>query len=59
MELAILLSVFVILLLFRVPLAFALAGSSLLYMALFSPDFLVIIPQRIWAGTNSFVIIAT
>jgi len=58
MELAILLSVFVILLLFRVPLAFALAGSSLLYMALFSPDFLVIIPQRIWAGTNSFVIIA-
>jgi len=39
-------------------LAFALAGSSLMYMALFSPEFLVVIPQRIWAGTNSFVIIA-
>ncbi len=58
MEIAILLIVFIILLLLRVPLAFALAGSSLLYMGLFSPDFLIIIPQRIWAGTNSFVIIA-
>lgn len=58
MEIAILLIVFLVLLLFRIPLAFALAGSSLLYMALFSPDFLIIIPQRIWAGTNSFVIIA-
>lgn len=58
MEIAVLLIVFVLLLLFRVPLAFALAGSSLLYMGLFTPDFLIIIPQRIWAGTNSFVIIA-
>ena len=58
MEIAILLITFVVLLLLRVPLAFALAGSSLMYMGLFSPDFLIIIPQRIWAGTNSFVIIA-
>lgn len=58
MEIAILLIAFVILLILRVPLAFALAGASLLYMALFSPDFLIIISQRIWAGTNSFVIIA-
>ncbi len=58
MEIAVLLVVFVILLLLRVPLAFALAGSSLLYMGLFSPEYMVIIPQRIWAGTDSFVIIA-
>lgn len=58
MEITVLLVVFVVLLLLRVPLGFALAGSSLLYMGLFSPDFLIIIPQRIWAGTDSFVIIA-
>lgn len=58
MEIAVLLIIFVILLLLKVPLAFSLAGSSLLYMALFSPEFMVIIPQRIWSGTDSFVIIA-
>ncbi len=58
MEIAVLLIVFVVLLLLRVPLGFALAGSSLVYMGLFSPEYMIIIPQRIWAGTNSFVIIA-
>ena len=58
MEIAILLIVFIVLLLLRVPLVFALAGSSLLYMGLFSPEYMVIIPQRIWSGTDSFVIIA-
>ena len=58
MEIAVLLIAFIVLLLLRVPLVFALAGSSLLYMGLFSPEYMVIIPQRIWAGTDSFVIIA-
>lgn len=58
MEIAVLLIVFIVLLLLRVPLGFSLAGSSLLYMALFSPEYMIIIPQRIWAGTDSFVIIA-
>lgn len=58
MEIGVLLIVFVVLLLLRIPLGFALVGSSLLYMALFSPEYMVIIPQRIWSGTDSFVIIA-
>ncbi len=58
MGIAVLLIVFIVLLLLRVPLGFALAGSSLLYMGLFTPEYMIIVPQRIWAGTNSFVIIA-
>jgi tripartite ATP-independent transporter DctM subunit len=41
-----------------VPLAFALGGASLLYLGFNSPDYLIIVPQRIWSGTNNFVIIA-
>ena len=58
MSIAILLIAFVILICLGVPLAFALGGASLLYLGITAPDFLAIVPQRIWSGTNSFVIIA-
>jgi tripartite ATP-independent transporter DctM subunit len=54
----ILFATFLILVILGVPLAYALGGASLIYLGIYSPDFLVIIPQRIWSGTNSFVIIA-
>jgi tripartite ATP-independent transporter DctM subunit len=53
-----LLTIFVILIIVGVPLAFALGGASLLYLGFNSPDYLIIVPQRIWSGTNNFVIIA-
>lgn len=58
MTIGVLLLAFIVLVIIGVPLAYALAGASLLYLGLFSPDYLTIVPQRIWAGTNSFVIIA-
>lgn len=58
MSIFLLLIAFVVLAFMGVPLAFALGGASLLYLGIVSPDFLAIVPQRIWAGTNSFVIIA-
>ncbi|MBN2072480.1 MAG: TRAP transporter large permease [Actinobacteria bacterium] len=41
-----------------VPIGFAIGASSLLYFILYNPGFISMIPQRIWAGTNSFVMIA-
>ena len=58
MSIAVLLIAFILLISWGVPLAFALGGASLLYLGVTTPDFLAIVPQRIWAGTNSFVIIA-
>ena len=58
MTIGILLIAFILLIILGVPLAYALGGASLLYLGIVSPDFLNIVPQRIWAGTNSFVIIA-
>lgn len=42
----------------RIPICFALGASSILYLLVKSPDFLQMIPQRIWFGTNSFILIA-
>jgi tripartite ATP-independent transporter DctM subunit len=58
MSIGFLLMVFVVLIVLGVPLAFALGGASLLYLGFNSPEYLVIVPQRIWSGTNNFVIIA-
>lgn len=41
-----------------VPLCFALGATSLLYMMFNAPDFIVMLPPRIWSGANSFVMIA-
>jgi tripartite ATP-independent transporter DctM subunit len=58
MTIYILLIAFIALVIIGVPLAYSLGGASLLYLLLVSPNELIIIPQRIWSGTNSFVIIA-
>jgi TRAP-type mannitol/chloroaromatic compound transport system permease large subunit len=46
------------LLVFGVPIAYAIGSSGIVYMLLTQTSFLMSLPQRIWSGTNSFIIIA-
>ncbi len=58
MSLAIMFAVLLGLLVFGVPIAYAIGSSGIIYMLLTQPSFLMSLPQRIWSGTNSFIIIA-
>jgi tripartite ATP-independent transporter DctM subunit len=58
MSLAIMVISLVVLVLASVPICFALGASGIVYLLLEKPMFITMIPQRVWAGTNSFVIIA-
>lgn len=58
MSLAIMFSVLLGLLVFGVPIAYAIGSSGIVYMLITQPSFLMSLPQRIWSGTNSFIIIA-
>ncbi len=58
MEVSILIVSFFILVVLGVPICFSLGASGILYLLLSNPDFLIALPQRVWAGTNSFVLIA-
>jgi tripartite ATP-independent transporter DctM subunit len=40
------------------PLAFSIGASCLAYIQTFSPAFIQMIPQRVWGGTFSFVMVA-
>lgn len=53
---ALILSLFIFILL-GLPISFSLGLSSMAYFLL-NPDFLVMMPQRIWAGANSSVMVA-
>jgi tripartite ATP-independent transporter DctM subunit len=44
--------------LISVPIAFAIGASGIIYLLIENPGFLSMIPQRVWSGTNSFIIIA-
>jgi tripartite ATP-independent transporter DctM subunit len=46
------------LILLSVPIAYSLGASGLIYLLIEQPAFISTLPQRIWSGTNSFVIIA-
>lgn len=48
----------IVLLVIGVPIAFAIGTSGILYMLLSNPTFLLTFPQRVWSGTESFIIIA-
>ena len=41
-----------------IPLCFALGAASLMYIFTQAPDFIVMVPPRIWSGADSFVMIA-
>lgn len=58
MSLTIMFLVLISLIVFGVPIAYAIGGSGIVYMLLTEPSFLMSLPQRIWSGTNSFIIIA-
>ena len=53
---ALILSLFIFILL-GLPISFSLGLSSMAYFIL-NPDFLIMMPQRIWAGANSSVMVA-
>ena len=58
MGIAVLLVSLVILVTLGVPICFSLGASGVIYFLLEKPELISILPQRIWAGTNSFVLIA-
>lgn len=58
MTMTFLLIALLILCLLGVPLAFAIGGSSIAYLFLNDPQFLSMIPQRVWGGAFSDLIIA-
>jgi len=54
---ALLFGVLLVLLLFGMPIAYALGGSALLYFLVYQPSLAGIIPLRTFAGTDSYVMI--
>ena len=58
MSLAIMFALLIVLLALGIPIAYAIGSSGIVYMLLTQPSFLMSFPQRIWSGTNSFIIIA-
>ena len=58
MELPVMFISLIVLLVIGVPIAYAIGGAGILYMLLSNPIFLMTMPQRIWSGTESFIIIA-
>jgi len=58
MNLALMFLVFIVLLLIGVPIAYSIGGSGIIYLLLENPVFLMTIPQRIWSGSNNFMLIA-
>ncbi|TCT16243.1 tripartite ATP-independent transporter DctM subunit [Natranaerovirga pectinivora] len=58
MAMLFLLVVLILLAIIGVPLAFAIGASSLTYMQIMAPQFVQMMPQRVWGGVFSFVMIA-
>ncbi len=58
MDLSLMFIALVTLLVLGVPIAYAIGASGALYMLMNNPTFLLTFPQRVWSGTESFIIIA-
>lgn len=58
MSLAVLLTSLAIFLALGVPIAYSLGLASLVYFALFHPELTVVLPQRLFAGMDSYALIA-
>ena len=58
MNIAWLIIIFLILVIIGVPIAYSVGAASLFYLAFNAPQFIAMLPQRVWSGTNSFVIMA-
>ena len=58
MEATVLIVSFFALVIIGVPICFSLGASGIIYLLLQNPGLLITLPQRVWAGSNSFVLIA-
>jgi len=58
MNVLFLLLFFIIFIMVGVPICYALGISSILFLMSTNPEFITMVPQRIWAGTNIYVMIA-
>lgn len=58
MELPIMFAALIVFLFIGVPIAYSIGASGILYMLISNPSFLLTFPQRVWSGTESFIIIA-
>ena len=58
MEATVLIVSFFALVIIGVPICFSLGASGIIYLLLQNPALLITLPQRVWAGSNSFVLIA-
>jgi tripartite ATP-independent transporter DctM subunit len=48
----------IVLLVIGVPIGYSIGNAGLLYMLMTNPSYLMTFPQRVWSGTESFIIIA-
>lgn len=58
MNILFLLLFFLLFIIIGVPICYALGMASIMFLMSTNPDFIIMIPQRIWAGTNIYVMIA-
>lgn len=59
MELSLMFFALIVLLVIGVPIAYAIGASGIIYMMMSNPTFLLTFPpQRVWSGTESFIIVA-
>ncbi|GKX29115.1 hypothetical protein SH1V18_15950 [Vallitalea longa] len=58
MNILILIGFFLVLVVLGVPIAYSIGASSIVYLSMHAPQFCCMLPQRIWSGTNSFIIMA-
>ncbi len=58
MQLSLMFVALIVFLAIGVPIGFAIGASGIIYMVLTNPTFLLTFPQRVWSGTESFIIIA-
>lgn len=58
MNILILIGLFLVLVVLGVPIAYSIGASSIVYLSIHAPQFCCMLPQRIWSGTNSFIIMA-
>lgn len=58
MNLIILFVALIIFILIGVPIGYALGGAGIISFFVSNPDFLMLVPQRVFAGLNSYILIA-
>ncbi len=58
MNLIILFVALVIFILIGVPIGYALGGAGILYFLFDNPNFMMVLPQRVFSGLNSYILIA-